>query len=633
MKWECFFLMLFCIASCRNDSTMIPKTILDNKQGPSIIEGPSIKFIGIDEARSINKQLISILGKDIFNAEVGDVGAKPIFDEEVIKGMDAFGNPYYTFRYRLANGPFNEFFNLILAQDVNGKVDKAIVIHYMCDPIHYKAFEENGFNPIYFQGSINVLHYDLHSRDHISLLRDGLGKAKCNETRLFCIEANIENSTREKGTCVALDNGRVSMGNPTFRARSGSLSMNKYFLLISSGKLFMWEDMEEYRCESECKVLYEIGFLIDIQERNRGIGNRIAYNRFIVNMGSKPKYLVHLLKTRLLLSHSETIFLENSPEFVAKIFSLFDRDNWTPRDKKNIKEVIRDVFNAPHYEQQTLMNAFYIVVEADKLGLNYIEMDSGFTHIINHYTAYDIDSSNSSLVHVWFVMQNAMLRANHPDWEEWKILWKASRIFLGMSLESIETIPGIGRLESLSGDSMYYARRDDIGDDLYYYGPGPFIGQPNTIAPKCSIKIIALPNGSKAALEIVENDCGLLDFGLKSSKLFRKQLRLQINNGVLAHHVIPWELNGEKLVQVAARWKWHPMDASINGKVIELRRYPKDSQVYIDYVKMRMDGIIKDFPEVLENPQKAYVHLNKLSKEIQWKIDQHPNKRIDELFE
>ena len=95
--------------------------------------------------------------------------------------------------------------------------------------------------------------------------------------------------------------------------------------------------------------------------------------------------------------------------------------------------------------------------------------------------------------------------------------------------------------------------------------------------------------------------------------------------------MIPWRWNDHPVVQAAANFKWHPHDAAINGKAVSYARHSGGHNTYDNFVKARLDELKND-PNIINNPERAYEELLDLSNYLQGVIDANPNKKINELF-
>jgi hypothetical protein len=150
----------------------------------------------------------------------------------------------------------------------------------------------------------------------------------------------------------------------------------------------------------------------------------------------------------------------------------------------------------------------------------------------------------------------------------------------------------------------------------------PFVGWASTGA-KWMGKAIKFADGTSDFLKWTKNAKGLIEFGERSQ--LRKVMGL-VDNAMEAHHVIPWALRENSVVQRAAEAGFHMNDV-LNG--IGLKKYSKElldglhgnHPAYTDYVTSQLTLFAKDMGSKL-TPEAAKNYLEKtlipdLTKKIQ----------------
>lgn len=216
----------------------------------------------------------------------------------------------------------------------------------------------------------------------------------------------------------------------------------------------------------------------------------------------------------------------------------------------------------------------------------------------------------------------AILKQEHPSWSSTKCYLTAHLDLLQAGLDIGGLFPVYGEVCDLTNGVIYTIRGDGINAALSYAGAIPILGWTATGA-KWAMITVALANGRMIKL-IWKNINGIIDFGNRS------QLRevLQITSSSLqAHHVIPWGLQGHKIIQDAAKSKraFH-MNELLNGIPIEAWRNQPNHNVYNNLIKSKLDALPNNL-----SPNDAYDELVKILEKAKQAIKDNSTKHLNEI--
>lgn len=192
-------------------------------------------------------------------------------------------------------------------------------------------------------------------------------------------------------------------------------------------------------------------------------------------------------------------------------------------------------------------------------------------------------------------IQAAFQQRDNNEWPDWpplkKLLesWKenySEKVHLGLDL--IGLVPVLGEVADLTNGLIYSLEGDGINAVLSLGAAIPFAGWFFTGA-KYAEKVITGYSGYRYTLKfIVDEATDLIKFG------DRAQLRRAIQSppGHQAHHMIPWDMNDNPLIQKAAKGShdvvYHPNHVN-NGISLPLSRHSGPHDDYSNWIESRLN--------------------------------------------
>ncbi|WP_067032135.1 hypothetical protein [Allomuricauda sp. CP2A] len=302
------FLIFLFLFSCEKEEPLP----LDTDQDASADEGPyTLNSVDMEGIPKITDFLSSRAGKDIFKATATGKDDGAVINEEVIRVNDSLGHSNYSFHFTLPDSAENEFYNLVVGESEDGQPQEPTVFHYVCDPEYYEAFEQSGFDPIAFVGTISMYPFD-------QIFRDGsLSKDTCAEHDQYgdpipCIRTNVTNGSSSSGAGGSMGGAQSSGGLPSPTTSSYSISVTVYHV-VPDGRTFTYGSGSRCEHPGECQIIYEVSTKANNKATDRGCDKcPSAPGGVAANMASRTKLLVDGLRTKLVLSTNEINFLLNN---------------------------------------------------------------------------------------------------------------------------------------------------------------------------------------------------------------------------------------------------------------------------------------------------------------------------------
>ncbi len=191
----------------------------------------------------------------------------------------------------------------------------------------------------------------------------------------------------------------------------------------------------------------------------------------------------------------------------------------------------------------------------------------------------------------------------NKGWNEAELLamanWNVLRGHLHFALDMAGMAPVIGEVADLVNGAWYLAEGDKLNAGLSFAAMIPIVGMTATGA-KYLVKVVKFADGSAAFLKITRKASGLIHFG--SPNQLGRVLRTEGTN-LHAHHIVPWALQDNPVVQKAAEAGFHMNDA-VNG--IALEKYTKlleeglhgNHPAYNEYVRIEFANFMKKYKTI-----------------------------------
>lgn len=293
---------------------------------------------------------------------------------------------------------------------------------------------------------------------------------------------------------------------------------------------------------------------------------------------------------------------------------------------------VNELINLTKSEITTDNQTFNFVLQAKIQNKMQSELDDIFLQSVNQYLAIDtsaIDPVVMSQLKTYFTLKCAVLRYNHPDWNDLKIYWEASKDIVHITLDVFGMVPIVGEVADLTNGVLYLIEGDGVNATLSFAATVPIAGWTAT-GSKYAVKIIeasgnvayTINNRVRLTWKVLSN--GIIDFGY--SNQLRKVLGLT-DSAFQAHHIIPWAFRNNDAVQKAAKSgsAFH-MNEELNGIPIHTNFHFGSHPNYNNQVQQYLNSIPSN-----ATPDQAYNAINTLINNIKTAIQNNPTTHINQL--
>jgi hypothetical protein len=170
-----------------------------------------------------------------------------------------------------------------------------------------------------------------------------------------------------------------------------------------------------------------------------------------------------------------------------------------------------------------------------------------FQQVVNQYGDLASNPNLGALI----TLEAAILKAQHPDWSNFRIGATAT---LNVLLEELHLILDIGGLVpgaeicDLINGAIYTLQGDKFNAKLSFLAAIPFAGWPATGIKWAQKAVVGVSGRTYILKFVVEESTNLIKFG------DRNQLRriLKTPSGHQAHHIVPWGKTDHPVIQKAA---------------------------------------------------------------------------------
>ncbi|WP_027383096.1 AHH domain-containing protein [Epilithonimonas caeni] len=214
-----------------------------------------------------------------------------------------------------------------------------------------------------------------------------------------------------------------------------------------------------------------------------------------------------------------------------------------------------------------------------------------------------------------------LLRKLYPSWSKGKAFWYAGRETLHLLLDIAGTVPVIGEVCDITNGAIYTIEGDALNAGLSYAGAIPIAGWGATGA-KFAIKTVA----GGIALAIAKNADGFYVVS-RNQQLFRKVLGMVKGDVRIAHHIIPFALQTNPVIQKAMLSKNAFMiNEALNGIPLSTAVHSGSHQHYTDLVLRRLNAIPSHY-----SPDQVYNEIIDIISDIRTVIKNNPNTHINQI--
>ncbi len=343
------------------------------------------------------------------------------------------------------------------------------------------------------------------------------------------------------------------------------------------------------------------------------------------------------------LNDEQKYYLDQNPDVKNQLYNLSLNDNST-ESQQFIKDVINFVIEENLYDETGNSSQTALALN---ITLNLIN-----TNNIYNIGTPDVDALiQSQLIQVnpgfgtagFMIRYNALvfqevsvIVSTYPrgyqftNWEITKIIFQANSEALHLALDILGMSPVIGPVFDVTHGVWYAFSGDLVNSGISFTAAVPLAGDWTTVA-RITKRVYNLTNGtSKVILKAYKLVNGNIIFSN------RNQLRKILNitySGIHAHHIIPYGLTSEKLVQLAAKFTsatkkaWHPNDIA-NGIAIPSDFHLNGHSIYSAKIKARMDIL---YNQANGNMELAYDLLVDYMDDIKVVIVNNPNLTLGQI--
>ncbi|NJM79938.1 MAG: hypothetical protein HC854_10530 [Flavobacterium sp.] len=275
-----------------------------------------------------------------------------------------------------------------------------------------------------------------------------------------------------------------------------------------------------------------------------------------------------------------------------------------------------------------------IILQAKIQDKFYNNIDDAFLLDIDQYMDMEVANIDPILMaqlKSYFTVQCAVLRYNHPDWSDLKIYWEASKEMLHITLDIFGLVPVFGEVADLTNGVLYTIEGDGVNATLSYASSVPLAGWA-AVTTKYAVKIVdasqtatTIATRIKLTWKVVGNT---IDFG--SSSQLRKVLGL-VGNGIQAHHLMPWALRNNNVLQKAAKSgsAFH-MNEALNGIAVATWRNQPNHNIYNNLINNKLNLFNTNNPNA--SPMDCYNFVSDLIHDVRTWVINNPNSHLNDLI-
>ena len=341
------------------------------------------------------------------------------------------------------------------------------------------------------------------------------------------------------------------------------------------------------------------------------------------------------------LSESQSVWLENentnNAALVSRMFDYLESQLTTVVQKQystEAKDFVTDLIDLAVEENNSelsdkLMSIALIVEEGGYLTNS---LDANFYSQIDPYVDLDLTTTQDFYdpLTTYLVVKSAILRAEHPDWSDAKVIWEAMRDVVHTGLDIFGLVPVLGEAADLTNGLLYTLEGDYLNAGFSAAAAVPIVGASSTIS-KYSLKIINSATDITSKVKLVwKSSAEGIYFGSDGycRSQLRKVLGLAVGDARQAHHIIPLNQQTHDVIQKAAQSSnaFH-MNEALNGIPLDNTIIHNGSHPRYDLnVRQRLDAI-----DISKPADEVYDKLMKVIDDITTVIQNNSNTPINQL--
>jgi hypothetical protein len=287
----------------------------------------------------------------------------------------------------------------------------------------------------------------------------------------------------------------------------------------------------------------------------------------------------------------------------------------------------------PNTEFGTAAIALNIMLDITRNNLTRSSFNTSIKNILDAYLDPSLTASPDFDPVYWRMVgvQMAFLKVEHPEWSYLRCFWEANSMMAHISLDIAGLIPGFGEAADLANGVIYSIEGNGLDAKLSFASAIPLAGWGATGA-KIARYTLKFTDNSTTVLNYIRKGNGFVDFGKKNSTQFRKILGLPLGDVRQAHHLIPWEIADDAVVQAAALSKeaFH-LQKALNGIPLSTIQHMGSHPNYTARVKTALTNILNSYGGTI-SPSDASQKLQELITKIRTAIINNPNTKIDDII-
>ncbi|TDE42866.1 hypothetical protein E0I26_11855, partial [Flavobacterium rhamnosiphilum] len=231
-----------------------------------------------------------------------------------------------------------------------------------------------------------------------------------------------------------------------------------------------------------------------------------------------------------------------------------------------------------------------------------------------------------------YLIQRAVKKYLHPNWNEVQIYYSVLWDLRHMTLDAFGLIPVIGEVADLANGTLYTIEGDKVNAAFSFASAVPVYGWA-AVGVKYAVKIKTVATiGTKVKLTWKVLVDGTIYFGSDNTcrAQLRKVLGLAVGNLNQAHHIIPLNKQTKSIVQKASKSgsAFH-MNEALNGIPLSTAVHSGSHFNYDAVIQSKFDLFNTDYPNA--TPDQCYTFLTSLTQQVRNWIATHPNTPINNI--
>uniref|UniRef100_UPI00286C9C5E AHH domain-containing protein n=1 Tax=Flavobacterium sp. TaxID=239 RepID=UPI00286C9C5E len=322
-------------------------------------------------------------------------------------------------------------------------------------------------------------------------------------------------------------------------------------------------------------------------------------------------------------SMDEGVYDENAMAFIKELLNFVvyeseNSENGISTEAQTALKITLDLVNSGNLNNLGSNQANSIIQQ------NLATLGPGLGNL-NHLVMYSVMT----------LQEMSVIMSSYPNNHVFTT-FEITKIYLEASLETLHLMgdilgmaPGIGAIFDVTNGALYVASGDYMNGVISLTAAAPFAGDWTTVA-RITKRVYILSNSKRVILKAYKLANGVIVFSNRSQ--LRKVLGI-VNNAIHAHHVIPYGLSSEPLVQLAARFSSQAKKAFHINDIANGIPIPKDfhlngHSIYSAKIKARMQILYGD---ANGNMELAYDLLTNYMDDVRDIIAANPNMTLGQI--